>query len=390
LAAGQSATNRADNRFMHLRPFLLDHWLSQHSNARFNLGGSTGPQWTLAELLQLEGGDAHQRLLDAKIVYGLSPGDTGLREAVAEMRGVSPEEVIIVAGGSEALLLVFYIAAESGTNVVVPFPGFTPYHVLPESFGVEVRTYHMRRENDFRIDLDEVRRLVDARTSILLVNSPHNPTGSTLTDTEMRALHDLAVERNVQFVADEVFHPIYHGPEAASAAQLPHTTVIGDCSKAFALSGLRIGWIIERDPERREQYVNAREYFSISNTTVGEFFAEIAVRHRDRILERTSEVATLNLGRLATVIAANVDLLDWVRPQGGMTAFVRLRGTADARPFCEAAAARGLLLTPGDCFGVPDHIRVGFGVGSDWFPHAMTELGASLALRLRSQQAAGV
>jgi aspartate/methionine/tyrosine aminotransferase len=364
---------------MHLKPFLLDHWLSQHDNIRFNLGGSTGPQWTLAELLQLEGGDAQQRLLDAKIVYGLSPGDTGLREAVAEMRGVPPEEVIIVAGGSEALLLVFCVAAERGTNVVVPFPGFPPYHVLPESFGAEVRTYHVRRENGFRVDLDEVRALVDSKTRILLVNSPHNPTGSTLTDTEMRALHDLAVERNVQFVSDEVFHPIYHGPESASSARLPRTTVIGDCSKAFALSGLRIGWIIERDPHRREQYVNAREYFSISNTTVGEFFAEIAIRHRDAILGRTRAVAATNLSRLEAVIAANGDVLDWVRPQGGMTAFVRLLGTGDARPFCEAAAARGLLMTPGDCFGVPDHMRVGFGVGPDWFPDAMNELTSSLA-----------
>ena len=371
---------------MHLKPFLLDQWLSRHAKARFNLGGSTGPQWTLAELLQLEGGDAQQRLLESPVVYGLSAGDTALRDAVAEMRGVPPEEVIIVSGGAEALLLVFCVAAERGTNVVVPFPGFPPYHVLPESFGVDVRTYQMRRENGFRIDLDEVRALVDGNTRILLVNSPHNPTGSTLTDDEMRALHDLAVERNVQFVSDEVFHPIYHGPESKSAAHLPRTTVIGDCSKAFALSGLRIGWIIERDAHRREEYVNAREYFSISNTTVGEFFAEIAVRHRDRVYGRTREVAATNLKGLEAVIAANSDTLDWIRPQGGMTAFVRLLGGANARPFCEAAAARGLLMTPGDCFGVPDHIRVGFGVGLDWFPQAMEEL----ALRLRSGQAAAV
>jgi aspartate/methionine/tyrosine aminotransferase len=364
---------------MHLRPFLLDQWLSRHSDITFNLGGSTGPQWTLADLLRLEGGDAQQTLLESTIVYGLSPGSTGLREAVAAMRGVAPEEVIIVAGGSEALLLVFYLAAERGTNVVVPFPGFPPYHVLPESMGVDVRTYHLRRENEFRVDVNEVHGLIDDNTRLLLVNSPHNPTGSTLTDADMRALHDYASERGVQFVSDEVFHPIYHGPRRASAADLPHATVMGDCSKALSLSGLRIGWIIERDPHRREQYVNAREYFSISNTTVGEFFAGIAVRHRHVVLGRAQDVAGRNLQLLEAVIAAHGEMLDWVRPEGGMTAFVRLRGSSNARPFCEAAVAHGLLLTPGDCFGVADHIRIGFGVGDEWFPQAMNQLTTCLA-----------
>jgi aspartate/methionine/tyrosine aminotransferase len=245
--------------------------------------------------------------------------------------------------------------------------------------GVEARTYHLRRENRFRVDADEVKRLIDGNTNLVLVNSPHNPTGSTLDDADMRALHDYAAERGVQFVSDEVFHPIYHGTHRVSAADLAHATILGDCSKAFSLSGLRIGWIIEREPHRREQYVNAREYFSISNTTVGEFFAEIAVRHRDVVLGRAQHTATRHLQQLEAVISAHGDVLDWVRPEGGMTAFVRLRGSQSARPFCEAAVSHGLLLTPGDCFGVPDHMRIGFGVGDEWFPQAMHQLTACLA-----------
>jgi aspartate/methionine/tyrosine aminotransferase len=360
---------------MHLTPFLLDQWLGHAGpNIAFNLGGSTGPHWTLGELLRLAGGDAQQRLLESEIVYGLAAGGTGLREAVAKMRSVSPDDVVVVAGGSEALLLTFFLASNRGANVIVPFPGFPPYHALPESFGVEVRTYQVRRENQYRIDLDEVKRLIDANTTLLLVNSPHNPTGATLSDAEMQALHDLAVERKIQFVSDEVFHPIYHGRHSSSAAIFPHATVIGDCSKAFALPGVRIGWIIERDPQRREEYINAREYFSVSNTTVGEFFAEIAVRHREVVLGRTQEVASANLAHVDAFMSSHGDALDWLRPAGGMTAFVRLIGSTDARPFCEAAAARGVLITPGDCFGVPDHFRLGFGVGAEWYPKAMTQL----------------
>lgn len=364
---------------MRLKPFLLDQWLSHHASLpiEYNLGGSTGPRWTLDELLRLRGDDARQRLFESDVVYGLSAGSDGLRQGIAGMRRVPSSHVIIVAGGSEALLLLMFLAADSGANVIVPFPGFPPYHALPESMGLEVRTYHVRRENQFRVDLDEVKRLADANTKLILVNSPHNPTGGTLTDDEMRELHDFAVNRRIQFVSDEVFHPIYHGQTSSSAAGLPHATVIGDFSKAFALSGLRLGWIIEPDDERREEYLNMREYFSISNTTVGEFFAEIAVQHRDTVLGRTQEVASANLREVERLVAEHDDQLEWIRPPGGMTAFVRVRN-GGGRAFCEAAVAHGLLLTPGDCFGVPDHVRLGFGVGPEWYPKAMDRLASVL------------
>ena len=366
---------------MRLQPFLLDRWLSTHSDdaVTFNLGGSTGPHWTVDELLHLGGDHGRRRLLESRLVYCPAAGGDTLREAIAEMHQVAAEHVVVVGGGSEALFHVFFRSAEPGANVVVPFPGFPPYHAVPESLGLDVRTYTLRRSDGYAIDLDEVRGLIDARTKLLLVNSPHNPTGAVVSDEQLDSLHQLAVERGIQLVCDEVFHPIYHGPPSTSAARLPGATVIGDLSKAFALSGLRVGWIVERDEERREDHVNAREYFSISNTTAGEILAEVAVRHRDVVLGRTQEVATANLRVLDRVIDEHRNALDWVRPRGGMTAFIRLAHGANARVLCEAALDRGLLLTPGDCFGVPDHVRLGFGVDRDGFPQAMERLSDLLA-----------
>jgi aspartate/methionine/tyrosine aminotransferase len=142
---------------------------------------------------------------------------------------------------------------------------------------------------------------------------------------------------------------------------------------------LRVGWIVEPDESRREQYLNAREYFSISNTTAGEFLAEVAVQHRETVLGRTSEVATANLRLLDRMMSDHQDRLDWVRPRGGMTAFVRLIDGADARDLCDAAVQDGVLLTPGDCFGMPDHFRLGFGACRQSFPEAMERLGRLLS-----------
>lgn len=364
---------------MKLAPFLLDSWLHEYDEypLEFNLGASTGPQWTVGEVLDLEEG-SRDRLFARNLVYAPSAGAKALREAIAGMHGVDADHVVVVAGGSEALLHLFFLAAAPGGNVIVPFPGFPPYAAIPEALGLEVRPYRLRRDSGYRLDLDEVARLADSRTRLLLVNSPHNPTGATLAANEMRWLHDFAADRGIQFVSDEVFHPIYHAEAGPSAAALPKATIVGDLSKAFSLAGLRLGWIVEHDAERRAQYLNARQYFTISNTIIGEHVAEIAVRHRDTIWGRTRDVASANLSHVDALLARCAAAVDWVRPKGGMTGFPRLVSGADTRALCTTAARNGVLLVPGDCFGVPDHFRLGFGVGRESFPRAMERLATLL------------
>src|SRR5260221_292849 len=118
--------------------------------------------------------------------------------------------------------------------------------------AVRQSAHRIRFGFKYRPGLDDPRRLLHRATRLLLVNSPHNPTGAVLSDEELQSLHDFCAERQILFVADQVYHPIYHGPQTGSAARLPCATVISDFSKALCLSGLRIGWIIDHDPGRRE------------------------------------------------------------------------------------------------------------------------------------------
>ena len=361
---------------MELKPFLLDMWLDNYEHdIEFNLAASTGPVWTVNDLLNLAGEEERQRFLNHELVYGRVAGADGLREAIAEMQGVSAECVQIVTGASEALVVLMWLAAEPGANVVLPRPGFATFSALPESLGIETRFYGIRRENNFSIDVEEIKKLADARTKLVLLNSPHHPTGATVSDAEMEDLHEFTSGRGIQLVNDEVYHPIYHGRETKSASRLPQATVIHDFSKAFSLPGVRTGWMIEHDRKRRERYWNARAYFSVSNNTAGEMLAEIAMRKRDIVLQRTQEVASRNLERLDGFMAEHREILNWIRPRGGMTAFPWLVHSENARPFCQAAAERGILLAPGDCFEVPSHFRLGFAASGDEFPGALERLG---------------
>jgi aspartate/methionine/tyrosine aminotransferase len=362
---------------MQLKPFVLDVWLDRYEHdIEFNLAASTGPTWSVNDILALADDETRHRFLNHKLVYSRPAGADSLREAIAEMQNVPVEAVQIVTGASEALLALMWLAAEPGANVIIPQPGFTTFSALPESLGLETRFYRVRRENGFRIDLDEIKQLADLKTKLILVNNPHNPTGATIGDGEMEALHDFTAERGIQLVSDEVYHPIYHEKQMKSAARLPHATVIADLSKAFSIAGVRTGWMIEHNAQRRQQYWTARAYFSICNTTTGEILSEIAIRKRDVVLGKTQEVATRNLKLLEYFMADHRDVLGWIPPQGGMTAFPWLVSGENDRAFCQAAAGNGILLAPGDCFDAPSHFRLGFAAAGDNFPKALDRFGA--------------
>ncbi len=360
---------------MNLPPFLLDRWIEHKaapdSPIEYDLASSTGPVWTLEQLLAFSGGGVSRELLETRLLYTAAAGGLELRKTIAAHQGVEPDDIQVVTGASEALLILFFLAAEPGANVVLPNPGFPANAALAESFGIEVRYYAVKAENEFRVDPDEIARLADRNTRLLLVNSPHNPTGSVLGEDEMQTLHDFCRERSIQFVSDEVYHPIYHGPEMRSAARLPHATAISDFSKALCLSGLRVGWIVDRDPVRRERYRDARNYFTITCNVLGEKLAALALEHCDALYEHARRVSAQNLALLDRVLAEHKAFLHWMRPSGGMTAFPWFADGRDTRDFCRRLAQRGVLVVPGDCFGEPAHFRLGFAASGAGFPEAM-------------------
>src|ERR1700729_3297199 len=113
---------------MRLKPFLLDAWIDQYEHdIEFNLAASTGPTWTVNEILALADDETRHKFLNHKLVYGRPAGAEGLREAIAEMQGVPTETVQIVTGASEALVALMWLAAEPGADGLHPTPGFPTF-----------------------------------------------------------------------------------------------------------------------------------------------------------------------------------------------------------------------------------------------------------------------
>lgn len=366
---------------MHLPPFTLDRWLNDHHFADpppdFDLGSSTGPPWTLAELLALDSsGRVEARLRATKLLYANATGRDELRNAIADFHGAAADHVLVTTGAAEALSAVFCLAAEPGSSIVLPDPAFPGMLGLAAAWGYRVRSYRLRREAGYEARTDDIVSNIDAHTRIVLVNSPHNPTGAVMPRQELEALALETGRRGVLLLVDEVYHGIYHGDRHSSAATLDadNVVVVGDASKALSLSGLRIGWIVDRDARRRERLVDIRSYFTVSNVPICEELATLALANRTRILGRAQEVAHENLKILRSFVDAHRDVVAWAPPAGGMTVFPWLVDDGDGREFCEACARRGVLVVPGDCFGWPSHFRLGFGAQATGFAPALDRM----------------
>jgi aspartate/methionine/tyrosine aminotransferase len=263
------------------------------------------------------------------------------------------------------------LVAESGASIVLPVPAFPAMPALAQAWGLEVRSYPLDRKVGFAQTADQILAVVDKTTRLVLVNSPHNPTGSVMTELEIARLAASLAEHGIPLLVDEVYHPLYFGTPNASAVKIANTIVVSDLSKAFSLSGLRLGWIIDRDAKRRERLIDLRSYFTVSSSPLTEAIAAHALVHREAILSRLNRVAQANLALLKVFMGAHRDIIGWVPPTGGTVAFPWLLGGRDSRPICQALAREGVLVAPGDCFGASEHFRVGVGAQADGFQEAL-------------------
>jgi aspartate/methionine/tyrosine aminotransferase len=360
---------------MKLPPFLLDHWLAAHEFAsppiRFNLASSTGPAWTLGQLLALGDEAARDELEDIRLSYAPPEGSKLLRERIGQFYGVDPDWVVVTTGASEALSVLLCMVAGHDASIVLPSPAFPAMPVMAQAWGLGVQSYTLDRKTGFAQSADQILAAVNTNTRLVLVNSPHNPTGSVMEAAELQRLAGLLSQRGIPLLVDEVYHPLYFRAELPSAAKVPNAMVISDFSKAFSLSGLRLGWIIDRDPKRREQLINLRSYFTVSSSPLTEAIAAHALAHAGAVLARLREVAQANFALLKQFMERHRSILGWIPPAGGTVAFPWLLDGRDSRPTCQALAREGVLVAPGDCFGFPEHFRIGVGAQATGFQEAL-------------------
>jgi len=186
--------------------------------------------------------------------YSSGSGMMEAREAIADFvcrdKGiqVTPEQLIITPGGKPAVFFTICICADAGDEVIIPDPGFPPYEAMVLFAGAKPVHLPLHEHRDFSFDVEQLRQLVTPRTKLILLNSPHNPTGAMLTHKDLEFIAELAREKDFFVLSDEVYAKIVYEESFTSIATLPgmaeRTIIVDSFSKAYAMTGWRLGYAV--------------------------------------------------------------------------------------------------------------------------------------------------
>ncbi len=349
-----------------LPPFKLERYFARYEfTVRHLLCASDCESVTVGNLLALEP-EAAERLNRLWLGYTEAPGAPSLRREIAAVYdSIAPEEVLVHSGAQEAIFLLMQALLGEGDHVIVHWPCYQSLLEVARSSGHPFSLWQAREENGWRLDIDELRTLVRPNTRAIVLNTPHNPTGSHLTAEELHRVVAIAQDCGASLLVDEV----YRGSEYDESQLLPaacdcgpSTVSIGVMSKTYGLAGLRIGWIATHDEKLLRRVAALKDYTTICNSAPAELLAEIALRNRKQLVQRNRAIILKNLALLDDFFARHADRFSWQRPQAGPIAFPKLLGEA-VEPFCEKLARNaGVLLLPGTVYeDTGNHLRIGFG-----------------------------
>ncbi|WP_428267227.1 pyridoxal phosphate-dependent aminotransferase [Haliangium sp.] len=362
---------------------LLDHHVTHQ------LGESTSRDLTLGELLD-DDASTPESLATLPLGYGPSRGDDDLRALVGAHVGVAPEHILITPGGAAGLFLTTFTLCGAGDEVVVLTPNFPPTLDVIEAVGATRVDLRLDFERGYRVDERAFRAALSERTKLVILVTPGNPSGVAIPPETLRALdHIVAAESpQARLLVDETYRAASYGdePMPPSAATLsPRISSLASLSKAHGAPGLRIGWLVCRDPEFMDALIRAKMNVFISCSVVDERLAAAVLRNADVILgERRAHLAT-GLDRVGRWVEDHADAVQWVRPDGGALCCVRLRpevfdDDAVAR-FYAALPEHDAMVARGPWFGDSERVfRVGFGyLPLDRLDAALAAVSAALA-----------
>ena len=368
---------------MKLQEFKLERYFAEHEfSVRHVLSASDCETVSLAELLEMAPPEAASLWQGLRLGYTESQGHPRLREAIAALYETVAPEGVVVAAPEEAIFIAMHALLEPGDHVVVMTPSYQSLHEVPRSIGCGVTPWPLEAgRREWRLDLGGLERALTGRTRMVVINSPHNPTGAQVTRADLDAIVALARSRGAWLFSDEMYRLLEHDPadRVPAAADLYERGVsLSGLSKAFGLPGLRIGWLAARNPELPMRLLELKDYTTICSSAPSEVLAIAALEARDRILARNVAIVRGNTAEAARFFAAHSSRFDWLAPRAGSVAFPRWRGEGTAEELCAGLLGRhGVMLVPGSLFDAAEHVRIGLGRRD--LPEALTLLGEYLS-----------
>jgi aspartate/methionine/tyrosine aminotransferase len=353
---------------MRVEPFALERYFAAHEfTARYLLSASDCESLRLSELLALADPRTLRLWEEMGLGYTESQGHPLLRKEIGELYDSADPDDILVAAPEEAIFIAMNSLLGPGDHVIVIAPAYQSLYEVAVSIGCRVSRWSVELEGQgWQLDPGRLSKLYGPDTRLIVVNFPHNPTGYQPDVEVLDQIIEQAASRGIPVFSDEMYRLL----EYDEGQRLPSlidryegAVVLSGLSKAFALPGLRIGWLATRDRDLLDRFAAFKDYTTICSSAPSEILGIIALQARDWIVRRNLQIIAGNLITAEEFCARHPSLFAWIPPLAGSVAFPRLLANLPVHDFCaDVLRRRNVMIVPGDVFGWQgNHFRVGLG-----------------------------
>lgn len=351
---------------MEIEDFKLERYFAKYEfSTRHVLGASDCEGLSLKELLGMADEETLSLWEGLRLGYTESHGHPLFREEVAGLyKGIASDDVITLAP-EEGIFIAMNVILRPGDHVVVTYPAYQSLYEVANAIGCKIARWMPNREEGWRFEVSDLMGILNANTKLIVVNFPHNPTGHLPSRGVWEEVLEVAADRRIRVFSDEMYRllELDEGDRLPSACEVQESAlVLSGMSKAFALAGLRSGWLITGDRALLGRLAAFKDYTTICSSAPSEILSIMALRAKRRILKRNLQLIMGNLAIFSGFAYRNRDRLSWVEPRAGTVAFPELKGI-DADSFCsELVTKKGVLLVPASVFAYGgNNFRIGFG-----------------------------
>jgi aspartate/methionine/tyrosine aminotransferase len=351
---------------MKLETFAMERMQSAYEHVvDFNLSESGVHPLTLGELV--ESPADREALLAEGLRYTQTNGTAPLRNAIAALyRGATSDHVQVTNGGSEANFITTWNLVERGDEVVMMVPNYMQTWGLGRAFGANLRAWPLRHDGTrWTMDLAALDQLVTPRTKLVVVCNPNNPTGARFEAADLDGVAAAASRHGAWILSDEIYRGAeLDGRETPSMwGRTERVIVTSGLSKAYGLPGLRIGWIVA-PPDAIASFWSYHDYTTIAPGALSDALARRALEpdRRARVLGRTRSILNRNFPVIAAWLDAQHGLFSYTPPDAGAIVYVRYHHAVNSTELVtRLRTEKGVLVMPGDHFGMDGYLRLGFG-----------------------------
>lgn len=356
---------------MKIEEFLLERWMTRHeTHVRFDIAESGILPLSTDDLLSFESAEQRpqtlERLLKLPLGYSEARGTAALRgQLAATYKRADADAILVTTGAIEANFLLFNVLLDPGDHMIAPYPAYQQLYSVPRAIGCDVSLWHVGPETGYQYDVDALERLLTPRTKVIIINTPHNPTGAMLSPADAARVYALADSVGATIIGDEAYRWLAvpdGAPFAPPFVDLgPRGVSVGTLSKPFGLPGLRIGWIAASADLVRRCW-SYRDYVSLSPGKLNDELAQLAMTHRERIISRNHAIISANLAVAKRWMSDRREFLSWTPPRGGLLALIKYDLPMDSLTLADRLAFDySVMLAPGSAFGYEKHLRLGIG-----------------------------